>query len=693
MQLDDNIQYLKGVGPALAAKLQKLGIGSLRDLLYHFPSGYEDRTSPDNPQQLSSKVGGRILLRGSLVALNLLKLRPKLTLLKAVLRCSSGEEVALRWFNQAYLQDKLSQAAELLISGKVVWEQQSSSYVVQVDDQEPLTSTNADRVLRVVPFYPLTAGLYHKKLRELITLALAEYLVLLQEPLPAKLLQGEKLMTLPKAIAQLHFPDSRKLWQEARHRLIFDEFLYPALAMALRYEALHNKPRGIELQTEGELLKSYLKGLPYNFTSAQKRVWQEIRSDLAASRPMNRLLQGDVGSGKTDLAILSLLCAVQSGYQGVVMAPTEILAEQHFNKIIERTASLGVRVVLLLGRNSAKEKEQLRRQIANHRCDIVIGTQSVIQQNISFAKLGLAIIDEQHRFGVVQRQILKAKGRYSPDLLVMTATPIPRTLSLTIYGDLDKSVIDELPPGRTPIKTYHILPRDRKRLYELCRQELQQSAQLYIVYPLVEESAKIDLKAATESYQLLKDQIFTKFNVALLHGRLKAAEKQQIMAKFSAGEYDILVSTTVIEVGIDVPNATMMIIEHAERFGLAQLHQLRGRVGRGVKPSSCYLVSAAKSQESRQRIKALVESTDGFKLAEIDLKLRGAGDFIGTRQSGMPLLKLADLTKDQQALERATSSAKKLAAADPQLLHPDNKRLRQELFKRVQGLADSLLLD
>jgi ATP-dependent DNA helicase RecG len=435
------------------------------------------------------------------------------------------------------------------------------------------------------------------------------------------------------------------------------------------------------------------KRFPFLLTADQEQVISEIVADMAKEIPMNRLLQGDVGSGKTDLALVAMLCAVQNGYQAAFMAPTTVLAEQHYIKLSSRLQGVPVRVRLVLGKHTAAQKKGIYKDLREHKCDIVIGTHALIQSNVEFAKLGLAVIDEQHRFGVIQRQILKDKGEENIDILLLTATPIPRTLALTFYGDLHKSIIDEMPPGRLEIKTYQARPSERNRLYEFCRQELRKDNQIYIVYPLIEESEKIDLQAAVESYEIIRRDIFPEYTVGLLHGRLKEEEKENILNDFRKKEIKVLVSTTVIEVGVDVPDATVMIIENAVRFGLAQLHQLRGRVGRSAKQAYCFLVAEAKSPESKKRLQTMVSTNDGFKIAEADLELRGPGDFLGIRQSGLPELRVANLIKDEKVLNEAKNCAFTLIAHDPLLQLDKHKALKQELLKRTNTLVDYIFLN
>ncbi len=689
MELQTEIKYLKGVGPQLAVKFNKLGVFTLQDLFYFFPRRYEDRRKINKVAEIPLLAGENILLKGSVISVELDRPRPRFYVLKAVFRAEDGTLFRAVWFNQKYLKDVLLPDKKFLISGKVNYNNYTAQYEVYVEDYD--RAENAPD--RVVPFYPLTDGLYQKKIRSIVEYGLSNYLEKLNEFYPADFLTAENLYPLKAAVKELHFPVDRQKWKRAHERIIFDEFFFIQLAMALRYFRIKKDIVGIAFAKEGPLLNKYLQQLPYQLTGAQQRVAGEILEDMAQPKPMNRMVQGDVGSGKTDIAIIAMLAAVQSGYQAAIMAPTEVLAEQHFFKMRERLSALGVEVELLLGRQRPAEKKAVYEKLKEHQCHVVIGTHALIQEQVSFARLGLAIIDEQHRFGVLQRQLLRDKGEENIDLLVMTATPIPRTLSLALYGDLDKSVIDELPPGRRQIKTYHVDPAEVRKVYEFCRRELLAGGQVYIVYPLVEESEKIDLQAATESYEKLKQEVFTEYDVGLLHGRMKGQEKEVVISRFRKKELQVLVSTTVIEVGVDVPEATVMVIENANRFGLSQLHQLRGRVGRGGRGSYCFLVAKLASAESKKRIKVLTETGDGFKIAEADLALRGPGDFIGIRQSGLPELANADLVKNENILKEARRAAFALAEKDVHLQTEKNYLLKKELLKRKKGLVDYIFLD
>ncbi|MDO8644265.1 MAG: ATP-dependent DNA helicase RecG, partial [bacterium] len=541
----------------------------------------------------------------------------------------------------------------------------------------------------LIPVYPLTEGLSQRLLRRVITGTL-QSLEEIPETLPENLRRRGKFPTLIESLASVHRPppDSNindlNLYRSPGHqRLIFEEFFYVTLGMALKKRGIQEE-KGISFQTEGVLVRNFLKNLPFDFTAAQKRVANEIGRDMAASRPMNRLVQGDVGSGKTVLSLLAAVIAIQNGTQAALMAPTEILAEQHFLTARQFFEKLGIPIALLTSARLKTEREETLKKVAKGEIPFVVGTHAVLEEDIRFSKLGLAIVDEQHRFGVLQRAALKKKG-IVPDVLVMTATPIPRTLAMTVYGDLDVSILDELPPGRQPIETLVVAEKSRSKVYALIRQALERKEQVYVVYPLVEESEKMDLKDATGMAEILKEE-FSNARIGLLHGRLSSEEKEETMRSFKEKRMDILVSTTVIEVGVDVPNATLMVVEHAERFGLAQLHQLRGRIGRGTKKSHCLLlVGGPQSEESSQRLSVMAKTQDGFKIAEADLEIRGPGEFLGTRQAGLPDFHIANIVRDAPFVALAKEEAARLVAEDPFLKKSEHAILKKNLLERWQG--------
>jgi ATP-dependent DNA helicase RecG len=540
---------------------------------------------------------------------------------------------------------------------------------------------------RLVPIYRLTEGLPQRWLRSLLWRVVGEHAAKVPEILPDAVRRRREVIPLPQAVRAIHFPQTDEELSAARRRLVFDDFLLLQLGLAIRRQR-EGRARGIAIEPAGDLVGRLRRTLPFRLTAAQERVWGEIRRDLAEPYAMNRLLQGDVGSGKTIVAAMAILTAVEAGYQAALMAPTEILAEQHLMTLRQLLPPLGVPVALLTSAIKGREREALLDGVASGGIPCLVGTHALIQEGVEFHRLGLAVADEQHRFGVVQRAMLRRKGD-NPHVLVMTATPIPRTLALTLYGDLDVSVIDEMPPGRQPIVTVSRAEGKRAQIYAFLRQQIKEGRQGYVVCPLVEESEATDLKAATLMAERLQKEVFPDLRVGLLHGRMGLVEKEAAMMAFKAGEIHILVSTTVIEVGIDVPNASVMLVEHAERFGLTQLHQLRGRVGRGSWKSYCILLESGRlSDEARRRLEAMTQTNDGFRIAEVDLELRGPGDFFGTRQSGLPEFRVADLLRDGRVLEEARQEAFALVAADPDLAQPEHRGLRAALLARWRGKLD-----
>ncbi|MDH7600918.1 MAG: ATP-dependent DNA helicase RecG [Armatimonadota bacterium] len=684
--LDTSVQYVKGVGPRLAGVLSKLGIYTVRDLLFYFPRRHEDRTRFARVSQL--RHGEAATVAGTIVAVDNVRTRGPLVLTKVVVDDGSGI-VVLTWFNQKFRREQFQKlrGQRIVAYGTVQcgrWgaEIANPEWEVYSDESDTLSSG------RVVPIYPLTEGVYQTQLRRIIRNAIDNYVSMVEETLPDDLRGRLGLVGIQDAISNIHFPKDEAALEAARKRLVFDELFLLQLALAMRKRGSEAPGRGIEFKIPEDLLDQLRQILPFELTNAQKRVIQEIASDMARPVCMNRLLQGDVGSGKTVVALAAMLIAARNGYQSALMAPTEILAEQHYlgiSEYIGRLDVIGIHVDLLTGSLSAKQRQAVRDRIALGETQIVIGTHALIQENVQFHKLGLVIIDEQHRFGVLQRAALLEKG-LTPDMLVMTATPIPRTLTLTVYGDLDVSIIDELPPGRKPVKTHWKQKSNRRKVYEALRKIIDQGRQAYVVCPLIEESEKLQAQAASDLAEFLANEMFPDLRVGLLHGQMKTEEKDAVMSAFRRGEIDILVSTTVIEVGVDVPNATVMVIEDADRFGLAQLHQLRGRVGRGSEQSFCVLICEGTSEESIRRMQIMASTTDGFVIAEEDLKLRGPGEFYGTKQSGMIGMKIADIFRDVPVLELARKEAFELIEKDPQLSQPEHRLLREDLLKKYEGL-------
>lgn len=666
-EFTDNVMYVKGVGPRKAAALEKLGIVTMYDLLTHYPRAYENHSSltkiDDIIEGETAVIVGRI---GNITS----REARGLTIINAYIADDTGY-IRLTWFNQKYLLTKLKENMRLLVIGKAKYDQwtgklgmnQIQSFTILDADEEP--------PLGIVPVYPSTASISQGTFRTAIKNLLSK-MPTLKEILPQEIIREQELISLDKAMRTIHFPKDMAELDEARRRLAFDELFLIQCGLMLIKRQTQDERLGISHNKNGALVKAVLGKLPFDLTGDQKKVFRAVSKDMESKLPMRRLIQGDVGSGKTAVAMLALVKTVENGFQGAFMAPTEILASQHYEKFFALLGDMGIRVGLLSAKVTRykKLKEELYRQIAAHELDIVIGTHALIQEGVTFAKLGLVVTDEQHRFGVNQRSTLEKKSDVVPDMLVMTATPIPRTMTLTVYGDLDVSQIKELPPGRKPIKTMVKSIRSRKKVYEFVRAEIMAGRQAYVVCPLIERSESetlADIEPAEEIFDMLSKGIFHDVPCALLHGKMKPRDKDEIMEKFRDGETKLLVSTTVIEVGVDVPNASVMVVEHAERFGLAQLHQLRGRVGRGSEKSYCILVSDKKSGVSGARLEIMETTNDGFKLAEEDLKLRGPGQFFGEAQHGLPDLKIADVFRDVELLLKARDAAEKFITDDENL--------------------------
>lgn len=685
------IQYVKGVGPKLAQKLAKLGVFTVEDLFYLIPIRYIDRRKiysiAEVPEGKDRTIVGFIESAG----VAFLGSRGK-QVYEIKVRDKTGR-ISLKFFHfhLNYLRRKYQVGQRVLVSGEVSVYRNVRQWIhpdLEILDAKTEISSIGGKIL---PVYPLTEGLYQKTLHKIFRNAWDLFGKYLRPALPLEFLEKYQLADPWESISLLHFPspdiDLELLNQrrsQAHCTLIFDEFFFLQLGLALK-KSKTIREKGIPFPFHAERHQKLLDLLPFELTGAQKKVLQEIREDMERPYPMNRLIQGDVGSGKTVIALACCLQAITNGYQTALMAPTEILAEQHFQNISKWLKTLGIPCALITSAVKGKEREHLYEQCQKGDLPFVIGTHALIQEELQFAKLGFVVVDEQHRFGVLQRQALHKKGE-RPDILVMTATPIPRTLALTVYGDLDISVIDELPKGRKPITTRLYGEKQRELLYRGMLQELKAGHQVFVVYPLIEESEKVDLKNATEMSEALKLQFEPDYKVALLHGRMKSTEKERIMHDFKAGAIHILASTSVVEVGVDCPNATVMAVEHAERFGLSQLHQLRGRVGRSVYPSYCILMADyRRSEDAKRRLKIMTQTNDGFKIAEEDLSIRGPGEFLGTRQSGIPPFRVANLARDLDILGKARKAAFELIEQDPDITLPEHRNFREILQSRWKG--------
>ena len=685
--LDDPIQFIKGVGPRKAILLEKLRLTSIEDFLYFLPFRFEDRTQV---KKISQAVPGEYAtLTGQVLNAGIIFMGRRKRVFEVIIQDETGV-IRAKWFrfNESYMKEKFKTGEKIILSGKLTLNKRSGLEIVH-PDTEQVSGENVDslEIGKIVPVYHVTDGLHLKSMRTIIKNVLDKYLHLVEEFLPDDLIRRHGFLSRADAIAQSHFPPQESLLSEldafktpAQKRLVFEELFLIQLGLAFRKKHTGEENTGTPFKTRGKLIQRFVKLLPFTLTGAQKRVLGEIMQDLEKEKSMNRLIQGDVGSGKTIVALTALLTAVDNETQSALMVPTEILAEQHYLNILPFCEKLGIELSLVTSALKGKDRKNHYENIQSGKTQIVIGTHSLIQKDIQFKKLGLAVVDEQHRFGVLQRGALGKKGDH-PHLLIMTATPIPRSLALTLYGDMDVSLLDEFPPGRQKIATEIFFENRREKAYSILEEQLQQTRQVFVVCPLIEESEVMDLKAAVTVFDSIQDQ-FPDYTICLIHGKLKKEDRQDIMSRFLKNEIQVLVSTTVIEVGIDVPNATAMIIEHAERFGLAQLHQLRGRVGRGAHSSHCLLMAYHPvTEEGQARMKAMQNSGDGFIIAEEDLKIRGPGDFMGTRQSGMPLLKIANLLRDIRVLETARKEAFLLIDQDPDLKAPEHQPLNKAIHR------------
>lgn len=684
--LNTPVRYFKGVGPIRGELLAHLGIKTAEDILYYLPARYEDRSNFTAIKDL--KPGQAQVVRGEILTIGSRIAKSGANVFQVTVTDRTGFVHAV-WFNQPYLKDYFKKGQTVVLYGKV--EIYDRLQIIQPEYEILQGSDEADSINigRIVPVYPTTSGLAQKYLRGLAFLAAEKYARYLEERLPTYIMAREHLVDAKFAVRNIHFPTSFENLEKAYRRIVFEEFFMLQLALALKKKGLKAGPAAYSHKTEGSLMESFKGALPFELTDDQKKVVGEIERDMASAKPMNRLLEGDVGSGKTVVAAHALALTVQNGFQGVMMSPTEVLARQHFIVLSELLMPLGISVVLLVGGIDPKTKKAIYADIKDGKIDIVVGTHAVIQEGVEFKKMGLAVVDEQHKFGVTQRAALKAKG-YNPHILVMTATPIPRTLALTVYGDLDVSVIKELPKGRKPIATYWVEEAKRYEMYNFVREELEKGRQAYVVCPMIEKApgARGQILGVMGAFEKLKKEIFPNFEVGFLHGKMSSKEKEKVMKEFKKGKVKVLVSTIVIEVGIDVANATVMLVENAERFGLAQLHQLRGRVGRGSHESYCILLADPKTDEAAQRLAAIEGTLDGFEIAEVDLEMRGPGEFFGTRQHGLPEIRFGNILKDFGIMELARIEAFDLISRDPDLKEEHHRLLRAGLLSRFKGKLD-----
>jgi len=684
--LDIPILSIKGIGPAKAKLFKKLGLNTIEDLLEYYPRGYKDKSEITKIKELHPDESYTIRVRTAGKAQEG-RTKGNLIITKLPVTDDTGR-LNVVWFNNRFIKNTFKEGDELLLHGKV--KRIGKDLVMETPEYERSTSSDTVNLMRIAPYYPLTEGLTQKDLRKAVYGAMQLINGKLTDVFPEELRKKYGLAEINFCINNIHFPESLDKLELAKRRLIFEEFFMLQSGLIHIKRVNNEGKKGINFDKTNEI-QGFIEKLPFTLTGAQIRVFEDVSKDMESSNIMNRLVQGDVGSGKTAIAALSLYKCVRSGYQGIMMAPTEILAEQHMLTLTQLFIDTGITIGLLTGSLTGKEKEKLLAGVQAGEINIVVGTHALIQNNVNFNKLGLVITDEQHRFGVRQRAMLSTKGD-NPDMLVMTATPIPRTLSLIVYGDLDVSIIDEMPPGRKKIKTYFIDSTIKDRLMNFVKKELDAGRQVYFVCPLVEESEKLELNSAVEYSEKIKEKYFKKYKVGLLHGKMKADEKNEVMENFRKKEIQILVSTTVIEVGVNIPNATIMVIEDADRFGMAQLHQLRGRVGRGGDQSYCILISDTKSETAQERLKYMTKTENGFEVAEKDMEFRGSGEILGQRQHGLPGFKLADIFRDVKLL-KLSKDAVEYIYENNKLSNEEYKRMKSILDSRFQKILDEITLN
>ncbi len=687
LTFDTEVRYLKGVGPRKADVLARIGIRAVGDLVYYLPRRYEDRRDFTLIKDL--KPGEYKVVRGKVLTVGSNMTKKGMSVFRIALADATGVIYCV-WFNQPFLRNVFEKGMDIIVYGKA--EKYDRLRINHPDYEIVKDGSPSINMGRIVPVYPLTEEVTQKYLRMLIREATETSRLFLRDSIPVEVRARKRLADMVFAVRNIHFPGSFENLDKAYRRIVFEEFFMLQLALALKRKKQKEPSRGIAHKMDAFNADDFKKLLDFELTLSQKRSIKEIERDMISPKPMNRLLEGDVGSGKTVVAMYALMLSVKSGYQCGVMAPTEILARQHYINMSEFFMPLGINIRLLVGGIDKDKKEEIKEEIKSAQADIVIGTHALIWENVDFKDLGLVVIDEQHKFGVTQRELLRKKGE-RPDTLVMTATPIPRTLALTIYGDLDISVIKELPGGRLPITTYALTEDKREKAYEFLREEIKKGRQAYIVYPRIEETSADPgnekhasrpraSKSASHMHDHLRHKIFPDLKLALIHGRMKPHEKDAIMKKFKENKINILVSTTVIEVGIDIPNASLMIIEHAEMFGLSQLHQLRGRIGRGEYSSCCILLGSPATESARKRFYTMTETQDGFKVAEDDLEMRGPGEFFGTKQHGLPEIRFGNIIKDFGIMEEARSEAFRIVKEDPLFKDTRHKALGNMVKKR-----------
>lgn len=678
--LNSSIRYLKGVGPKKAEFFEKLGIYTIYDLFHYLPRKYEDRREIISVKD--AKIGENQAVLGRVIKTGLFTARTG----RRIFEISIGDgnrRIYAVWYNQPFLKKVFLPGQEVILFGKVELQRrlQITHPVFEIISEDSDQKESLE-IGRIVPLYSITENITQKYLRKTVYQGIKAHLSEIHEWLPSQIMARRKLVDTKFAFDNIHFPYSPDNIKRSYKRLVFEEFFILQLVLALKREKM--KQKGIQHKTDEIAMKEFEALFDFDLTGAQKKCLEDIKEDMAKDEPMHRLIQGDVGSGKTVLAMYALLVAVKNGYQAALMAPTEILARQHFLSISEVFMPMGINVQFLVKEADKKAASRIKEEIKSGEINIIIGTHALIQEDVEYKKLGLVVVDEQHKFGVLQRNALRKKG-FSPDMLVMTATPIPRSLVLTFFGDMDVSLLKEKPSGRQSTATYWVREDQRSSVYSFIREEVSNGRQAFIVYPRIKETEASDLKSVEEMYQELSQKAFSDLRVAMLHGKVKTKEKEKIMNDFREKKCDILIATTVVEVGVDIPNATIMMIEHAERYGLAQLHQLRGRIGRGEYASYCILMGEPSTEEAYERLSAIADIEDGFEIAEKDLDIRGPGEFLGTKQSGLPEIRIGDIAKDFDIMEKAREEAKNIVEIDPLLQDENHKGIKRNLLLRFKG--------